>query len=973
MKTCPVCSTSKHQSAFSAVKNICNLCHLDGKTYTPPEKVRKPTEAEILQAELAARTLARRRLIHFVQRFKPDYQAGWVHHDICRRLEQFVKDVEAKKSPRLLLCMPPRAGKSELTSRNFPAWALGHHPEWEIIAASHTQSLALSFSRHLRDKIRDPAYEAVFPDCVLDPQSQSVENWMTTAGGGYMAAGVGTGITGRGAHVLIIDDPVKDMEAADSQLIRDNTWEWYTSTAYTRIAPGGGVLGIMTLWNDDDWGGRTITYSENGEGDKFEIVRYPAINEGYDEYQENETFSIVKKYPADPVPDNATLIRKADSALHPDRYDTEMLLKIKRNLYASGQQRVWSALYQQNPAPEEGAYFTKDLFRYYSTPPRRRGNFIYQAWDFAIAEGQENDYTVGATILQDERDALHVLDVKRFKSADSIYIVDVILDYAAEFDADLLGFEDGQIWKTMQAQFDKRCEERRMYPTYEILKPLTDKKARANPLKGRMQAGKVYFPDKAPWLHDVYSELLRFPAGKHDDCHSAATLVDSPNGPRQMIDLRDGDEILTYDGHKVFIGHVANHRCTGVKMVLEVTLDDGTRLELTAGHPVLTARGYVYAGDLLDSDEIVRKEVCTFYATVSSGHRSQAGTGSRQHSSTEKDNGCTDTPGSKRAAQSLLGATSTTLTETDQTTTSRTFSALHGLSTPQNTAMSVLRRVTRHGGGKILKESGNSPLKQKLVSTSVRKSRDAFSIAFGRARLAEQSSNWVRRTTTRLLTVLRLVSKSLAESTPSGSTTEPCHASSAGERSYLDGTESVIASSALSHAVTNTDTQTSTSVESVKGVARPCVSRQGVLRATAEIARLLGRTCEKPNAQPAGQRFYPETRMAAYSAIENVLTSCEDLSVTQRSMSDSNRLFVKVVSIREIGFQETYNFDVAGTRNFLVENGIVVHNCVDALAWAVRLTLTRSAPKVKEPDRIKSWKDKLSTGGSLGDVSHMAA
>lgn len=781
------------------------------------------------------------------------------------------------------------------------------------------------------------------------------------------------GLLVHNCHVLVIDDPVKDMEAADSQLIRDNTWEWYTSTAYTRIAPGGGVLGIMTLWNDDDWGGRTITYSENGEGDKFEIVRYPAINEGYDEYQENETYSIVKKYPADPVPVNATLIRKADSALHPDRYDAEMLLKIKRNLYASGQQRVWSALYQQNPAPEEGAYFTKDLFRYYSTPPRRRGNFVYQAWDFAIAEGQENDYTVGATILQDERDALHVLDVKRFKSADSIYIVDVILDYAAEFDADLLGFEDGQIWKTMQAQFDKRCDERRMYPTYEILKPLTDKKARANPLKGRMQAGKVYFPDKAPWLHDVYTELLRFPAGKHDDCHSAATLVDSPNGPRQMIDLRDGDEILTYDGRRVLIGHVANHHCTGVKMVLEVTLEDGTRLELTAGHPVLTARGYVYAGDLLDSDEIVRKEVCTLYATVSSGHRSQTDTGSRQHSSTEKDNGCTDTLGSKSAAQSLLDATSTTLTETDQTTTSRIFSALHGPSTQQNTAMSVLRRVTRLGRGKILKESGNSPLKQKLVSTSVRKNRDDFSIAFGRARLAEQSSNWVRRTTTRLLTVLHLVSKRLAESTPSGSTVEPCHASSVVERSCLDGTESVIASSAPSHAVTSTDTQTSTSVESVKGAARPCTSRLGAFRATAEIAGLLGRTCEKPNARPAGQRFYPETRMAAYSAIENVLTSCEDLSVTRRSMSDLNRLFVKVISIREIGFQETYNFDVAGTRNFLVENGIVVHNCVDALAWAVRLTLTRSAPKLPEPAKIKSWKDKLLTGGSLEGTSHMAA
>lgn len=563
MKKCPSCGSTKHNSAFSAVKNICNLCHLDGKVYVPPEKVRKPTAEEILEAELAARTLARRRLVHFTKRFKPDYLAGWMHEDISRRLEKFVKDVEEQKSPRLLICCPPRSGKSELTSRNFPAWALGHHPEWEIIAASHTQSLALSFSRHLRDKIRDPAYEVVFPDCVLDPQSQSVENWMTTVGGGYMAAGVGTGITGRGSHILIIDDPVKDMEAADSQLIRDNIWEWYTSTAYTRIAPGGGVLGIMTLWNDDDWGGRIIQFSENGEGDKFEIVRYPAINEGYDEYQCNETFSIIKKMPSDKVPHNATLVRTEGSALHPERYDIDMLLRIKKNLYASGQQRVWSALYQQNPAPEEGAYFTKQLFRYYSTAPASRGNFIYQAWDFAIAEGQENDYTVGVTILQDEKDALYVLDVRRFRSSDSLYIVDVILDYAAEHGADLLGFEDGQIWKTMQAQFDKRCIERKVYPTYEILKPLTDKKARANPLKGRMQAGKVYFDQKAPWYHELQTEMLRFPAGKHDDQIDALawavrlTLTRSAPKPQEPAKIKSWKDKLTVEGALSGTTHMA--------------------------------------------------------------------------------------------------------------------------------------------------------------------------------------------------------------------------------------------------------------------------------------------------------------------------------------------------------------------------------------------------------------------------------
>jgi len=147
----------------------------------------------VMEVEMASRMLSRRRFLHYVKRFKPNYSDGWVHRDIARRLERFMQDVADKKSPRLLLCMPPRHGKSQLTSRDFPSWVLGHHPEWEIIAASHTQSLALSFSRYIRDRVRDPAYQAIFPDCKLDENSQSVENWLTTEQGGYLAAGVGTG------------------------------------------------------------------------------------------------------------------------------------------------------------------------------------------------------------------------------------------------------------------------------------------------------------------------------------------------------------------------------------------------------------------------------------------------------------------------------------------------------------------------------------------------------------------------------------------------------------------------------------------------------------------------------------------------------------------------------------------------------------------------------------------------------------
>lgn len=484
------------------------------EAYQPPMFNYEAAKADPM-AELASRELCRRRLLPLIQRFRPKYIAGWVHADICRRIERFIEQVEKGLSPRLLLMMPPRSGKSEISSRHTPAFILGKHPEWEIIAASHTSSLSLSFSRYLRDLVRDPAYQAIFPDMCLDPSSQSVENWNTTKGGGYLAAGVGTGITGRGAHVLLLDDLVKDMEAADSITIRDNTWEWYLSTAYTRLAPGGGVLGLMTWWNADDWAGR-IQEAMKDDGDQFEIIRYPAINEYGDEYILPDD-RIIECPPDTPVPSGARLTRQHNTAIHPARYTTEAMLRIKNNLVRGGQKRVWDALYQQNPVPDEGNYFEKGMFRYYGQAPDRRELYVYQAWDFAISEGKESDYTVGATIGVDFRDNVYVLDVRRFKTSDGILLIETILDYYAQWNADALGLEDGQIWKSLESLFEKACSEKRIYPSFEILKPLTDKMVRANPLRGRMQAGKVYFDKEAHWFGECYKEMLHFPAGKHDD------------------------------------------------------------------------------------------------------------------------------------------------------------------------------------------------------------------------------------------------------------------------------------------------------------------------------------------------------------------------------------------------------------------------------------------------------------------------
>ena len=507
--------------------------------------------ADPAHVELASRTLARRRLLPFIKRFKPKYVAGWVHEDICRRLERFLEQVEQGKEPRLMLNVPVRHGKSEIGSRHFAPWVLGKHPDWEIIAASGSQSLSLSFSRYVRDLVRDPAYQSVFPHLKLDNSSQSIENWNTTYGGGYLSAGVGTMITGRGCHILLLDDVVKDAEAADSAVIRDSTWEWYMSTALTRLAPGGGVLGIMTTWNEDDWAGRIQQVMATGDGDKFEIVKYPAINELGDEYiLADDTIEQIP--PGSVVPAGARMTRPMNTALHPARYTLEMLRRRKSNYYALGQQRWWSALYQQNPAPEEGAFFTKEMFVEYTHSPSRDGRNIYQAWDFAITEKQASDWTVAITILVDEYDTAYVLDVWRFKTDDGIELGTAIVSYARTWGVDQLAVEDGQIWKSIKANFEKACEDAKHYPSYEVIVPLTDKRTRAQPARGRMQQKKIQFPVRAPWYEAFKSELLRFQAGgKHDDqvdalahCIRLATTKAAPKGPARLKEPRSWKDKL---------------------------------------------------------------------------------------------------------------------------------------------------------------------------------------------------------------------------------------------------------------------------------------------------------------------------------------------------------------------------------------------------------------------------------------------
>lgn len=475
---CVYC-TAKRQDALPIPK--------EKESATPLEE--ETTLEQKARAELALRILTRKRLLPFVERFNPDYNAGWVHKDICRRLEQFSRDVAEKKSPRLMLFMPPRHGKSTLASIAFPAWHLGRHPDHEFISCSYSGSLAMGFSRKVRSLLRDPSYKTAFKTR-LDPDSQSAEAWLTTNGGGYVAAGVGGGITGKGAHVLVIDDPVKNREDAESPNNREANWDWYTSTAYTRLAPGGGVLVILTRWHDDDLAGKLLSAAQEG-GDEWTVVKYPAIAE------ENEEF------------------RSHGEALHPERYDVEALQRIQR---AVGP-RDWSALYQQNPVADDGDYFSRDMIQYFDPEDIDLDRMkFYCAWDLAIGKKDRNDYSVGMVVGIDEMEHIFVVDVVRGRF-DGFELVEQILDMYETWRPSIVGIEKGHIEMALGPFLEKRVRERGLYEAYfkDLKTGRRDKEARARAIQGRMQQGMVHFPKNEVFTGPLIAELLRFPNGVHDD------------------------------------------------------------------------------------------------------------------------------------------------------------------------------------------------------------------------------------------------------------------------------------------------------------------------------------------------------------------------------------------------------------------------------------------------------------------------
>jgi predicted phage terminase large subunit-like protein len=431
--------------------------------------------------ELLRRRTARRSLIEFTRFTLPKYDPAAHHTLIAEKLEA----AASGQVDRLMVNMPPRHGKSELASRRFPAWLLGINPEIEIVVASYNADKAREFGYEVRDIVRSSEYRALFPNVGLKQDSKAADRWNTDAGGSFRAVGIGTALTGRGADVLLIDDPIKDDEEADSELRRERIWAWYSSVAYTRLSAGGRVIVIQTRWHEDDLTGRLLTEQAKG-GDKWTVLELPAISSD-------------------------------GRALWPDRFPVEYLKRIKRVTLP----RHWSALYQQRPAPEEGAYFKKDWFRFYDTKPKHLR--IYGASDYAVTDGG-GDFTVHLVVGVDPDDNIHVLDLWKGQTTSDQWVA-AWVDLVRQYQPLMWVEEQGQIIKSIGPFLEKRMREEKVYCRREQVTSAADKPTRSRSIQARAAMGKVYLPSKSPWLADFLQELTTFPAGRHDDQVDTVGLI----------------------------------------------------------------------------------------------------------------------------------------------------------------------------------------------------------------------------------------------------------------------------------------------------------------------------------------------------------------------------------------------------------------------------------------------------------------
>jgi len=387
--------------------------------------------------------------------------------------------------------MPPRHGKSELVSVQFPAWTLGNNPDLQIMEASYSAELAQDFGRQARNLVGSPEYRNLFKTKLAE-DSSSKGSWHTNGRGAYNAVGVGGSATGKGADILIIDDPIKNRQDADSQVLRDSTWNWYTSTARTRLMPNGAIIVVMTRWHDDDLAGRILANDKAGE---WEVLYLPAIAIDDEKY------------------------RKAGDALWPERYSLQALNSIKRDIGLFD----WNALYQGTPLDDSTREFKKEYFREVEKPFLQtiETNCVI-AIDTAVSQRASADFT-GVSIVNIDKANNWYVQTKKLRVT-PMELIDLIFTLYLQHRPSRIGIEDTIYTMAIQPFLDAEMRRRDTFlPIYPVKHNQVNKETRIRSLLPRYQSGSVYHIKGE--CDPLVEELLRFPKGVHDDVMDSLAYI----------------------------------------------------------------------------------------------------------------------------------------------------------------------------------------------------------------------------------------------------------------------------------------------------------------------------------------------------------------------------------------------------------------------------------------------------------------
>jgi len=429
--------------------------------------------------------------MHFIKKVWPNFIEGAHHKRMARAFERVARG-ELK---RLIINMPPRHTKSEFASYLLPAWFLGKYPNKKVIQTSHTAELAVGFGRKVRNLVDQDVYKTVFPGVGLQADSKAAGRWATNAGGDYFAIGVGGAVTGKGADLLIIDDPHSEQEAALAETnleIYDKTYEWYTSGPRQRLQPGGAIVIVMTRWSKKDLTGQVIKAETQRGGESWEVIEFPAI-----------------------LP--------SGNPLWPEFWSQKELDALKEELPNS----KWQAQYQQNPTSEISAIVKREWWQVWEKDDAPHCDFILQAWDTAFEKNNRADYSACTTwgVFYKDDDA--------GISQANIILLNAFRERMEFPELKRRALEQMKDWEPDSVIIEKKAsgapliyEMRAMGVPVQEFTPSkgNDKISRLNAVSDLFASGRVWTPN-SQWADEVIDEVASFPAGEHDDYVDSVSLA----------------------------------------------------------------------------------------------------------------------------------------------------------------------------------------------------------------------------------------------------------------------------------------------------------------------------------------------------------------------------------------------------------------------------------------------------------------